>query len=128
MNDKTIKQAVVTDQTNIDTSQVVELIALFNSDGTQVDLDSLQVQTGDNTLLTGYEIAGAPAAVAATDTVNEAIGKLEAVTGMLAEDVAIDDVLTGYVIAGAPSAVSATDTILEAIAKLEKRIDDLENP
>jgi hypothetical protein len=54
MNDKTIKQAVVTDQTSIDTSQVVELIALFNSDGTQVDLDALQVQDGDNILLTGY--------------------------------------------------------------------------
>jgi hypothetical protein len=76
MNDKTIKQAVVTDQTSIDTSQVVELIALFNSDGTQVDLDALQVQDGDNILLTGYvPVTGD---ILATDTLNEAIAKFEA--------------------------------------------------
>ena len=40
-------------------------------------MSSLTVQTGDDTLLTGYEIAAAAAAVAATDTINEAIGKLE---------------------------------------------------
>lgn len=131
MNDKTIKQAVVTDQTSIDTSQVVELIALFNSDGTQVDLDSLQVQTGDNTLLTGYEMAAVSSAVQATDTVSEAIGKVtkfdfDLSARLQAIEPPYEVALTGYVIDGTGGALSATDTILEAIAKLEKRIDDLE--
>ncbi len=76
MNDTRTKQAVVTSQTSIDSSQVVEPIALFNADGTPVALDAMQLQTGADVVLTGYvPVTGD---ILATDTLNEAIAKFEA--------------------------------------------------
>jgi len=76
MQDTTTKQAVLTDQAAVDTSKVLEPLALFNADGTPVDLATLQLQTGDNILLTGYvPVTGD---ILATDTLNEAIAKFEA--------------------------------------------------
>jgi len=118
-----VTQGIVTDQASFKPNQGIEKIALFDSRGEPIDLSSLVVQTGADTVLTGYEIAEAYAAVAAADTVNEAVGKLE-VLATTPYDVA----LTGYVIDGTGGALADTDTILEAIAKLEKRIADLETP
>jgi hypothetical protein len=77
-------------------------------------------RVGSNILLTGYS-AGAWSAVAATDTVNQAIAKVANFR------VGSNIVLTGYTIGVvALAAVGATDTVNAAIAKLEKRIADLE--
>lgn len=77
MHQKTTQAFVVTTQVELKPHQKIESIALFDENGDPIDVASLTVQTGDDTLLTGYEIAVAAAPVAATDTVNEAIGKLE---------------------------------------------------
>ena len=77
MHQKTTQAFVVTTQVALKPHQKIETIALFDENGDPIDVSSLTVQTGDDTLLTGYEIAAAAAAVAATDTINEAIGKLE---------------------------------------------------
>lgn len=121
--DQTVTQAMVTDQTEIKPNQGLERIALFDSDGNPVDLASLVIQTADNTLMTGYVIAGAYTAVDPTDTINEAAGKLEK---LATEPYSV--VLTGYVIDGTGGALADTDTIMQAIAKLEKRVYDLEHP
>lgn len=73
--------------------------------------------------LTGY-VKGTAGAVAATDTVQEAIGKLEASIEGVAADVP-DTVLTGYAI-GSAAALAATDTLLEALGKLEARVVAIE--
>ncbi len=77
MHQKITQAFVVTTQVELKPHQKIEKIALFDENGDPIDVSSLTVQTGDDTLLTGYEIAVAAAAVAATDTINEAIGKLE---------------------------------------------------
>jgi hypothetical protein len=126
MNDTRTKQAVVTSQTSIDSSQVVEPIALFNADGTPVALDAMQLQTGADVVLTGY-VAGIEDPVSPTDTVNEAIAKVEAVAVAAAETQTGDDILlTGYV--PVTGDILATDTLNEAIAKFEARIEALETP
>ncbi len=119
--DQTVTQAMVTNQAEIKPNQGLERIALFDSNGDPVDLASLVIQTADNTLMTGYEIAGAYTAVAAADTVNEAIGKVEYLA-----TTPYDVEMTGYVIDGTGGALAATDTLMEAIAKLEKRVADIE--
>lgn len=67
------KQLVVMSQDALDSTRLPEQVALFNSDGTVLTV----VQTTAAMVLTGYAIAGAAAAVAASDTVNIALGKLE---------------------------------------------------
>lgn len=124
MGNQTVTQGILTDQESFRANQGVEKIALFNADGTALDLAALQ--TGEDIVLTGYTIAGSYSAVAATDTINEAIGKLEAKADSDSQD-GSEVLLTGYAIAGTGSAVAATDTVNEAIAKLEKRVADLEN-
>jgi hypothetical protein len=59
----------------INPTQDVERIALFNSDGTPVTFDG--TETGAQVLMTGYTAQSA-GNVAATDTVNHAVAKLEA--------------------------------------------------
>lgn len=66
--------------------------------------------------ITGYTL-GSNAAVAATDTVLAAIGKLQAQINNIRTIP-----LTGYVV-GANSAVAATDTLLAAIGKLQGQIN-----
>lgn len=70
-----VKQAVVVAQTNISSSQNAERIALFHPDGTAVTLSA--AQTGADVKLTGFT-TGAAGALAATDSVNVALGKLQA--------------------------------------------------
>jgi enoyl-[acyl-carrier-protein] reductase (NADH) len=50
-----------------------ETVALFNPDGSVLTV----VQTTAAMVITGYAIAGAAAALSATDTLNVALGKLE---------------------------------------------------
>lgn len=75
-NHQTVTQGVVTSQGAIRPHQTVEKIALFNQDGTPFDVDG-SAPTGADILLTGLT-AGTATPVAATDSVNAAIAKLQA--------------------------------------------------
>lgn len=63
-------QAVVVQQAAIRSTKYCTRLALFNEDGTPIVL-------GAETLLSGYTI-GTAGSVSATDSISEAIGKLEA--------------------------------------------------
>lgn len=77
MGDMVVKQACLTAQGSIDPNRVVEKLAIFNADGTPYEGLTSETQTGADILLTGL-VAGTDAAVAATDSVNEAIANLQA--------------------------------------------------
>ena len=98
---------------------------------------------GADVALTGYTKPGSTSAVAASDTINAAIGKLEAAldgkqasgsyvpttttvnSKALSSSITLngaDVALTGYTKPGSTSAVSASDTINTAIGKLEAGI------
>lgn len=73
-NQKVMK-AVVDTGGHIDPSQVTMRLALFDVDGDPIDLGD--VPTGAEVKLTGF-VPGAAGAVAAADSVNQAIAKLQA--------------------------------------------------
>ncbi len=108
-------------QAAVDPSIHVQPVAFFDSRGNPITIDA----TDD--VLTGYVI-GDPDPVAATDTVIEAIAKVEGQVDAVNDLAGApgDQAGTGYVIDGTGGALAATDTLLEMIAKLEKRIADLE--
>ena len=118
------EQVVVVAQSAINPRQTVTRMALFESDGSPVSTLLAEVPDGGDVILTGYTSVSA-AAVAATDTVNAGIAKLEART-LAAPPVGSNVVLTGYVLGSSTAAVAATDTLNAAISKLEKRIAALE--
>lgn len=71
-------QGVVSDQASMNPKQQSVRFALFKEDGSPVDLGSVGTEpTGAQVVLTGYSGQSA-ANVAATDTINHAIAKLEA--------------------------------------------------
>jgi hypothetical protein len=75
MGNQKVTQAIVVASSAIGPpSQGVERIALYNPDGTPI---TTAADTGATVVLTGYS-AQAKAPVGATDTVNQAIAKLEA--------------------------------------------------
>ena len=74
MDDQNHTQTIVVSDESLDPNMMVQRTAFFNADGTPLNLDD---QTGAEVILTGYSAESA-AAVAATDTANEAIAKLEA--------------------------------------------------
>lgn len=114
----TTEQAIFTDQAALDPTRMVKRLALFNDDGTPaVALTFEEVPTGADVLLTGYT-AGAWSAVAATDSVNEAIAKVATFR------VGSNILLTGYAL-GANVDVAASDTVNGAFGKVQKQIDDL---
>ena len=99
---------------------------------------------GADVALTGYAKAETASAVAATDTINQAIGKIEKAldskqasgdyvpttttvnSKALSSDITLngaDVALTGYAKPETASAVAATDTINQAIGKIEKALD-----
>jgi len=111
---------------------------------------STHSHVGTEVALTGYSKASSAAAVAATDTVNAAIGKLEKAldgkqaSGSYLTSVSWNDIdskpssftpashehttsdvtaLTGYTIASSAAAIAATDSLNTALGKLEKSID-----
>lgn len=116
MGNQTVTQGIITDAETFNANQGVERIALFDGTGRPVDLAALQ--TGEDTPLTGYEIAVAYTAIADTDTINEAIGKLEAKADSDGQD-GSEVLLTGYEIDTSYTAIAATDTVNEAIGKVE---------
>lgn len=119
MGNQTVTQGIITDQETFRANQGVEKIALFDANGDPLDLAALQ--TGEDIPLTGYEIAQAYSAVAPTDTINEAIGKIEAKADA-DNQTGADVVLTGYA-AGTATAVAATDTVNAGLAKVEAKAD-----
>ena len=106
---------------------------------------ALHTQDGSTiTALTGYSIASEYAAVAATDSLEVALGKIEkkafdasntadwgSITNKPTEftpalhtqDGSTITALTGYQKAGAPAAIEATDTLEEALGKLEAGVE-----
>lgn len=123
MNQQTKQVMVVAMDTPLP-NQIFEQIALFNPDGTPYELTNVD---GSEVPLTGYSIAGAAAAVLATDTVNDAIGKVEKrVTLLEAHDTSAEMLITGFVTGTDVSALATTDTLNEALAKLQNRIAALE--
>lgn len=92
--------------------------------------------TGNVTLLTGYSKGSTGTALAATDTLNAALSKLEnQIDGKQASGsyaaashthIGTDVVLTGYTMASSASAIAATDTVSVALGKLEKTLDGVE--
>lgn len=111
-------------------NQIMERVSFFNEDGTPYELEGVD---GSEVELTGYEIAEAADDVEATDTVNEAVGKLEyrlaaletSETGEVDTEAEVRaTVLTGLSTASA-TAVTAADSILVAIGKLQAQLDAL---
>lgn len=99
-------------------NMVGQRVALFNEDGTQVDFTGVAT-TGAAVLLTGM-VAGTADDVAATDTINEAVAKLQAQAKV--HPVGSQILLTGLT-TGDAVAVGATDTVNEAIAKLQAEVE-----
>lgn len=83
MGGQVTNQGVVVAQEAVNPNQVLERVALFDEDGTPIDLGAIPALDGDEILLTGYE-AGTAAAVGATDTINEGLAKVEAVASSAA--------------------------------------------
>lgn len=74
MTDSNITQMMVVAQAAQYPGQFTKKVSLYNADGTVL---SVVGQTSAGLVLTGYTVAGAVAAVAATDTLNVALGKLQ---------------------------------------------------
>ena len=118
---RTMQAVLVTDQAAPRDNEQSMRIALFDAAGNPVT----NVVTAATMVLTGYTIAGAAAALAPTDTLNVALGKLEKNASVLQTGANVT--ITGYTIgAVALAALSATDTVNQALGKLEKRVADLE--
>jgi hypothetical protein len=123
-NNQVVEQAVIVTQDAIKSGQAVTQIALFESDGSPVSTLLAEVPDGGDILLTGFT-TGSAAALAATDTVNEAFAKLQART-LSAPAIGSNVLLTGYSIGSGKVAIAATDSVNAAIAKIESRLVLLE--
>lgn len=78
MGNQAVVQSVVVAQSALDPSQTVQKLALFNEDGETLEVTDLAAGvTGADIVLTGYEAVTGDD-LAATDTVNAALAKLEA--------------------------------------------------
>jgi len=75
MDDQVHKQAILVSEADFDHNESFERIALFDESGDLVQ--NLESISGSDVLLTGL-VTGTPVAVAETDTVNEAVAKLQA--------------------------------------------------
>lgn len=73
MGEQLTKQLVVVSQDTFKNTQMAEKVALFDSSGQPI----LIVQTTAAMVLTGYTLGASTAALSATDTVNQALSKLE---------------------------------------------------
>lgn len=73
MVEQVVTQMVVVPQSAMRSGQHHRKVALFNPDGSVLTVVQLTAETE----ITDYVIAGAGAALAETDTINEALGKLE---------------------------------------------------
>lgn len=120
MNDQITTPMRIVPQSAADPSVAIKNVSLFNPDGTPITVLTAS-ETGADVLLTGYTGPDDASPVASTDSVNEAVAKLE---GQVAEVDVTGAILTGLV-AGEVEPVAATDTVLEAIAKLQAQINNL---
>jgi hypothetical protein len=115
-NSTAVEQAMFVSQGAVDPTRTVKRFALFNDDGTPaVALTFSELPTGADVLLTGYT-AGAWSAVAATDSVNQAIAKVA--TFRIGSNI----LLTGYAV-GADAVLAATDSVNAAMAKVQGQIN-----
>jgi len=114
MTESNVTQLMVVSQAAPKPNQFTKKVALYNADGTVL---SMIEQTTAVVVITGYAIAGTAATLAATDTLNVALGKLEKNTAVKTSAILP---ITGYAIAGAAAALGATDTLNVALGKLEK--------
>ena len=73
------------------------------------------------TLMTGYSKGSAAASIAATDSLNTAIGKLEY---KLDTNIANDGSMASYAKSQTNRAIATTDSIVEGLGVAEKKIDD----
>jgi hypothetical protein len=127
MENQETSQLVVVSQATVDPELGLGRVALFDESGDPIATDDLvkaTPPTGEDVLLTGFE-AGTVDDVEATDTINEAIAKVEAKAD--ADPTGADVLLTGFE-AGEAGDVAATDTVNEALAKLVARVAALESP
>jgi hypothetical protein len=117
-----VKQAVVVTQGAPKVNQQMEKIALFNEAGSPaLALTFETLPTGDDVLLTGY-VSGDVVDVESTDTVNEAIAKVEAKADT--PDSGAEVILTGYVLGSAVD-IAATDTVNQALGKVQALLYNL---
>lgn len=72
------------------------------------------------TAMTGYTIASSAGDIAATDSLNGAIGKLEKKADVSAASIN----MANYSKAGSVSAVSTSDSVIQALGKLEAAVDN----
>lgn len=129
--------------------EAIKSIKVNNVDATVSSNAATVTIDGADIKLDGYTKGSDGTAVAATDTVNAAIGKLEnqaanaesaaktyadAITvngqGQTSQDITIDGgdiALTGYTKGSSSAAVAAADTVNTAIGKLENQIDNLDS-
>jgi hypothetical protein len=117
MGTTVVQQVQPVSQAAIDPTIHVQPVAFFDSTGAPITL------TGTDDVLTGYAVVVGRTNVAATDTVKQAIQKVEGKANTPG-----DAVGAGYEIDATGGALADTDTLLEMIAKLEKRVADLEGP
>ena len=78
-----VTQAVVVSQASVSPNQFAERIALFGEDGSPIEVAPVESMTGADVTLTGLT-SGDPDPIDATDTVNEAMAKLQAQIDALA--------------------------------------------
>lgn len=112
-----VKELVLIEQPLRTLNKLATPVALFDTEGNPLVI----TETVGSILLTGYAIAVARADIQATDTLLEALGKIQK-----SIDTIGSELLTGYVVAVAAADVADTDTILEAFGKLQKQINDLD--
>ena len=113
------------------------LVTVNGHTGQSITLD------GSDLKATGYSKPASASAIAATDTINQALGKLE--KGIESKDIGVASFnsrtgavsptdgdytgnmipLTGYSIAGSKSAISATDKVNAALGKMEYKLGNI---
>lgn len=76
MESQDTMQAILITRATVNPNQTLERLALFDESGDPVD--TLESVGGGDVVLTGFVPAPVGSPVAATDTVNQAIAKLEA--------------------------------------------------
>ena len=115
----TVNQAIGKLEKKIDDETASSRVTSFNSRSGAVSPADGDY-TGNMIPLTGYTKASSKSAIAATDKVNAALGKLEyKLDNIKGSEVT----LTGYTKASSASAIAATDKADEAIGKLEYKVD-----
>lgn len=116
--DAPVTPVIIEDMVSPTPNVIPSRMALFDTSGNPISRILDDVPSGAEVILTGFA-SGSAGAVAATDTVNEAIAKVQART-LSAAPTGANVVLTGYA-AGSAGAVAATDSVNAAVAKLEAR-------